>query len=776
MTTVSRLAQGPYRIVWTIEDWVSALRECRESEVWSLDFESRPAPGRLQSTSAVRAEDGSEVCGIGIAWVRDGAVRSAYIGIRHDVVNAGGRQPSASQALKALSDHIESRGQTGMMVVANLAMELSFMLAEGVCWPPRGCIHDVQIAARVLNRGVGPRELIGLKLMQAHILGKDMASKNDLDEWLLAKRLKPGADIWRAPVAIAGKYCQDDCRDALDIFLPWIPEVVKPPTDWWWRRKPDKTTRTDLYELEVEVAIDAILAGLRGGRVDLRLADRRSAAAEALQNVCAAWIREKMGLPDINPASATQLRGVLFGAYGFKVSLGHLTEGFKKLTDRDQALVLADKTGQAVVQYASLDVDALDYYASQHPEHSDLVFMLAVHRKCQTALTWFRKNVSEHGHRKMPDPWWEPDEAVLMDLIFHRLRTVGTLSGRMSSSDYNAQQIAKRFKMLIDAERVISILREFIPASQLEELKSMLDLSSVATDDESKSVKLPLGEPVIDFSIKAMFIPRPGMNIRSFDLSQVEMRGFAHFSGNGMLCRGYGGPMQDELVDAVLANVYEFVQSGRWPDCIDWEYHRRLERNPFDIHAFVSKQVGISRKEAKGVNFGIVYGMGKRKLARERGWTPQQGEEYLRRYYEQFPEITVLQAQIQSALRRRGYIFDPYGRRYYLGPDKAYVGLNRLIQGWAAGVFKVGVARVCDLMESVGDRRVHPITKRVHPTGAKMLTCVHDDFQAEIPFEVDDYRFDWGVRTCMTAVHGLKVPLGASSERSSESLDKLVAC
>lgn len=762
-----------YRTAWTMDEWVECLRRCEQSEWWGLDFESRPWTGIDGASDPVRAEFGSEVCGIGIAWYESGDLMSAYCPIRHDVRYAGGRQPNARMALRALSDMIVRKPPGHRMVIANAAMELSFMLAEGVCWPLPGDIHDVQVAARVLNRGFGFKELIGLKVLQQHVLGKDMESKNELDTWLISHKFKVGRDIWHAPVPIAGRYCQDDSRDALRIMVAWDAEfgVVQRPTEWWWHRAPDKTSRKDLYEMEMEVAIDALLAGLRGTRVDVALADRRARAAQVLQETCAKWIREKMGVPTLNPGSPTQLRGLLFSeAFGFEVSTAHMTDAFKKMDERKQGVVLASP--QLLRDNASLDVEALEHYAARYPEHADLLFMLAVHRKCNTAMSWFRDRVTDYGVRPCPDPWYEGDDCVsLVHLIFHRLRTVGTLSGRMSSSDYNAQQIPKRFKMLIDADRLVAILAAYLPASQMEELAAMLDFAYAAAGDEAKSLRVDAGSRVVDFSIKAMFLPRPGHALRGWDLSQVEMKGFAHFSSNPMLCRGYGTPMSDDEVARALGQIREFIDAGSYPDGVDWGYHRRLEQNAFDIHKFVADQIDISRKEAKAVNFGIVYGMGQKKLSRSLGWDKATGARYLASYHSEFPQISTLQDQIRVALRKRGYIFDPFGRRYYLTPDRSYVGLNRLIQGWAAGAFKLGMVRTCDVFESMGDRRVHPVTRRLMPTGPRLLTCIHDEQLGETPVELNTPELDWAVRTCMTAVHGLRVPLSTSSESSLTSLD-----
>lgn len=657
------------------------------------------------------------------------------------------------------------------IVVANLHMELSIFMREGIPWPKEGKLHDIQIAARVLNRGVGMNELIGLGPLQESVLGRDGASWKIMDDWIRAHRMKSGRDIWRTPVPMAGFYCQDDARDTQLIMEKWIPEVGRPaPTRWWWNRAPIAKSRHDLYEMEMEAGIKALQSAIRGSRIDRYLVRRRAHGAEILQTAVGRWLQDKLS-PTLNPGSATQVRGILFGALGFKPSTTHTTDSFKKLPEAKQAKIVSG-LDEPLSKYASLDVDALEYYASEYPEHSELMFMLAVYRKCTTAINWFRDRIEKFATMGAEDPWWSPSDS-LVDLIYHRLKTVGTVSGRMSAADFNFQQVPKRIKMLIVAQRLFNILTAFLPSSQLNELRDALDIATAKDGDEAKTFKVEPGDPLIDFSVRAMFIPRSGFVIRDFDLSQVEMRGFAHFSGNKLLCSGYGTPMSSDDVVRSLDAVQEAMVTGHLPMTINRRYHYDLEDNPFDIHSFVGKEVDITRKDAKGINFGILYGMGKRKLARERGWPPDKAAVYLRRYHGKFYEIEELQDMIKAALRRRGYIFDPFGRRYYLPMSKSYIGLNRLIQGWAASVFKLGFVRIVAMMESphFGASGVDPITRRPMMDGSKILSCIHDEHLMEVLRELNTPMFDWCVRTNMTAVHGLKVPLGTSSEESDGSWD-----
>ena len=780
------MMNNTYHICWDIEDFVSHLHEAFSCRLVGLDFETCPDPAFPKNEpNPLRAEFGARIASIGLSWRKDGPneiVKSCYTPIRHWRETAGGTQPSVVQVIRALSDFIGRMRPPQVLVVANLAMELSFMLAEGIPWPVRGVIQDTMIAARVLNKGIGPKEQIGLKPLAVEYLRRSLESKNMMNEWLAAHRFKPGRDIWRAPVAFAAPYCQDDARDALELWMLWEDALHQLPTEWWWSRAPDKTQRHDLYELEVEAAICALMVGLRGTRVDVGLCKRQAEAAEILQDVCKRWIRSHLDMPTVNPGSQTQMRGILFSeTFGLELSTEHMTDTFKELPEHEQSNVLSGRGSKPATDYASLDVDALRYYEDQCDEvHHDLFFMMAVYRKCQTALTWFRENIASYG-MVLPDPWFDGASAAKwLALLFHRLRTVGTVSGRMSSSDYNSQQVPKRMKMLIDAARLIRVLMDYLPPNQFNELIEMLTFAEAKKGDEAKAIRVDPGSKVVDFSVRSALIARPGKMWRSHDLSQVEMREFADITGNELLCNGYGPATSYDQIQREIGCIKSIVD-GADPVTALSPLGMLLRRHadedtkgdPFDIHAFVADELGIGRKPAKGINFGIVYGMGKRKLARNLGWTESEGAKYLANYYARFPEIQIIQEQIKEKIRVRGYVFDKFGRRYYLPMARSYVALNRLIQGWSASAFKVGFVRTCAVFASKAYGGIdHPVMNRRTFGDTAVLLCVHDEIDSEVPTELDDGLLDFCIRSSMTDIHGLRIPLGASSESSARSWDR----
>ena len=765
--------------VWTRSELEHVIGQALAAAVLAIDFETCPSE---HNRPATRAEFGASIAGVALAWIdAAGEKSSAYIAYGHYRGTRGNSYQLNPEVCKAAIGRL-LEGFSGPVAVANATMELSFMLAEGWHWPHPGMLHDVQVMARVLNRGVGFKELIGLKELANKHLGRKHEGKNDLDTWLTTNRYKPGADIWRAPVAIASQYAQDDAMDTLELYLLWIPLLSFTRTEWWWYRAPNSAQRVDLYEMEMEVAERVAEVSISGMRYDRAMCERRTAAAHALQDAAAEWVKVALGAP-VNPGSTKQLRGILFTAMGLKIDIGHVTDSLRKAPSAEQdkvfAAIEAVKPGEDgryaypphLIDYASLDADALHGLMEAYPQHGDLLFMLLVYRKCQTALMWFESNRCEFSLDNAPDCYWDLSESSRSNQIYHRLRSVGAVSGRMIAKDYNGQQAVKRMKMLIDFTKLSALLADVFGEEKSAELMAMFDTSSVRNGDEAKMSGRPVGGKVVDFSVRAMFIPRKGKNFRSHDLSQVEMRGFAHYTGNPMLCGGYGKAMTSPEVNTEMQIVKRIVDGeplsvlsglriiGRFPDA---------DRSQFDIHRFIAEETDITRKDAKGVNFGLVYGMGKKKLARQLSWTQQRANKFFAKYQQRLPEVEQVQDAIKTKLRTRGYVFDPYGRRYHLTPDRAYIGLNRLIQGWAASAFKQGFIRTCAFMASAAmGGKYDPVMRRRRMDQSRVLNLVHDENLSEIPFELDTVEVDLAIRSCMTAFHNLKVPLASSSERGT---------
>ena len=198
--------------------------------------------------------------------------------------------------------------------------------------------------------------------------------------------------------------------------------------------------------------------------------------------------------------------------------------------------------------------------------------------------------------------------------------------------------------------------------------------------------QVPARDPEIGNLIRSLFIPEEGCQWGVFDYSQQEPRLTVHYA-NTMGLIG--------AKDAVTAY---------------------RDKNA-DFHQIVADMANIPRKQAKNINLGLSYGMGKEKLIKELGLGDTEAQALLTKYHEKVPFIRGLQDQCARVALDRGYIKTLAGRRCHFdlwehkydktmplpleeARDKygdvlkrsyTYKALNRLIQGSAADMTKLAM-------------------------------------------------------------------------------------
>jgi len=204
--------------------------------------------------------------------------------------------------------------------------------------------------------------------------------------------------------------------------------------------------------------------------------------------------------------------------------------------------------------------------------------------------------------------------------------------------------------------------------------------------------QIPARDPEIKKLIRGLFIPEQGCKWGSFDYSSQEPRLLVHFAAS--LKGEYKHPIVDKIVD---------------------EYNT----GDVDLHQMVADIAGIKRKEAKVVNLGIMYGMGKGKLAAQLDISPEEAGDLLDTHREKVPfvknlaDIASRQADkfghIRTLLGRRCrfHLWEPrtFGYKKPLPYEEAmktygqplrraftYKALNKLIQGSAADQTKKAMA------------------------------------------------------------------------------------
>ena len=252
--------------------------------------------------------------------------------------------------------------------------------------------------------------------------------------------------------------------------------------------------------------------------------------------------------------------------------------------------------------------------------------------------------------------------------------------------------------------------------------------------------QIPARDPDIKKLIRGLFIPEEGQMWGSFDYSSQEPRLLVHFAAS----------MPDNMRSPVVDTIVE-------------EYHK----GDVDLHQMVADIAGITRKQAKVVNLGIMYGMGVGKLAAQLGVSNEEAKSIIEEHRDKVPFVKQLatvassqgekHGQIRTILGRkcRFHLWEPttYGynkpmpledaRKEYGGSLRrafTYKALNKLIQGSAADQTKKAMAD-CFTEGLVPMLTVHDelcFSVENEEQSAKIKEIMETGLPLKIPSKVDD--------------------------------------
>ena len=163
----------------------------------------------------------------------------------------------------------------------------------------------------------------------------------------------------------------------------------------------------------------------------------------------------------------------------------------------------------------------------------------------------------------------------------------------------------------------------------------------------------------------------------------------------------------------------------------------------------------MTRRRAKAINFGIIYGISGFGLARQLGITPGEARGYIDRYFERYPGIRAYMERTKEEARIKGYVVSPFGRRCWVpgiadknGARRAYAerqAINAPLQGGAADIIKRAMVRL-------------PAALRAAGLKSRLLLQVHDELLFEAPDHEAD-RLATLAQSVMEAAAVLSVPL-----------------
>ncbi len=223
-------------------------------------------------------------------------------------------------------------------------------------------------------------------------------------------------------------------------------------------------------------------------------------------------------------------------------------------------------------------------------------------------------------------------------------------------------------------------------------------LSSSNPNLQNIPVRGPLGK-----RMRSCFIAGPDHALVSADYSQVELRVLAHMSQDTALLEAFRNG--EDIHARTAALVYDLPSGEVSPD---------------------------QRRNAKTINFGLIYGMGAQKLAQELKITTNEAKEFIARYFERLTGLKQFYEEVEAVAKRQGYVTTLGGRRRLLpdihsanGQNYALArrqAINTVIQGSAADIIKLAMLAVAHDAE----------LKRLD---ARLLLQVHDELLLEVPTE-----------------------------------------
>jgi DNA polymerase-1 len=226
--------------------------------------------------------------------------------------------------------------------------------------------------------------------------------------------------------------------------------------------------------------------------------------------------------------------------------------------------------------------------------------------------------------------------------------------------------------------------------------------------------------------IRQAFVAAPGYRLVGFDYSQIELRLAAHMSGDKKMIKAFQD--EEDIHTATAAEINGVPASE------------------------VTKNM---RREAKAINFGILYGQGPHGLSQTAGIPYWQASEFIKKYFEAYPSIKKMTESFIQEARTKGYAITLFGRRRPLPEINSSIPVirksaermaaNTPLQGTAADIIKAAMVSIAKLIDG-------------HETDIKMLLQVHD----ELIFEIKKDKLETylpKIKALMQNVLPLKVPI-----------------
>ena len=406
----------------------------------------------------------------------------------------------------------------------NAQYDVGWLEAEG--FKVNGPIIDTMIAAALIDEN---RFSYSLNTLSIDYLG-ELKAETDLKEAAAAHGVDAKAEMWKLPAEHVGYYAEQDARLTLLLWQRFKAEI-------------QKQSLTTVWEMESALLPILIKMRQRGVRVEVEQAELLR--EEMIQ-------QEKKVLLDIKKLSGTEVD--IWKAR-------NIAQAFDKLRIEYPR---TEKTNEPSFTQNWL-------FNSNHK----IAKLILQARELNKFHNTFLSSIMKYQH----------NGRIHAEIQQLRSENGGTVSGRLSMSNPNLQQIPARNK-------------DFGP------------------------------------KIRSLFIPEKGCKWGSFDYSQQEPRMTVHYAAS--VGDGYEG--SNELVEA-------------------------YKNKEADFHQTVADLVGIERTQAKTIGLGLMYGMGKNKLANSLGLSLDEANILINKYNKNVPFVKQLSERCMKTAQDKGVIRTKKGRK-----------------------------------------------------------------------------------------------------------------
>ena len=489
-----------------------------------------------------------------------------------------------------------------------------------------GPIVDTMIAAALVNEN---RFSFSLNACAKDYLG-EIKNETFLNEKAKEWGIDPKADLWRLPAGYVGFYAEQDAGLTLRLWQHFKSEITK-------------QSLNDVWEMEMELLPILIDTRMRGIRVDENKAAALKKEFKQKESEVLGKIKKETTL-DVDIWAARSVAQV-FDRIGVEYPRTTKTEepSFTQnwLVNCSNPIAQQIREAREINKFHSTFIDSIQRYVHKGRIHSEI-----------------NQLRSDQG---------------------------GTVSGRLSYSNPNLQQIPARNKEYGD-------------------------------------------------KIRSLFLPEEGRQWGSFDYSQQEPRLVAHYAAS---------------VDNNFTGAEEFIEA--------------YKNEAADFPQIVADMAGISRTNAKTINLGLFYGMGKAKLAKELGISKDAADNLLNKYHSRVPFVKKLAEAVTNSASKYGFIRTVGGRKCRFDMwEPATFGMNKAMQyEEAKAIYGNNIRRAFTykalnrlIQGSAADQTKQAMIK-CYKQGYQPLLQIHD----ELCFSINEEADIKGVKEVMeNAIEDLKVP------------------